>query len=85
MEEDYKYHTRNRIGVINWYDNIDDALTDFLSYDGYRLGIESNGDTVYFFRDELPNLPNFKPGSLGYENPSKDIEYNSKVLLQRGK
>lgn len=84
MEESGKrFHTRNQHGQINYYETLDEAMEAFLAYDGYRLGFGVNGKMVWFFRDELPKDKKPKPGSLAYDNPSKSVEYDSKIVVYR--
>lgn len=76
-----KYHTRNQNGIVKYYDNIDEAMKDFLSYEGYRLGIDMGDNVIYIFREELPEMPKGEPGSLSYSDPTRRIVYNSKITV----
>ena len=83
LMEDTPYSTRNQNGVVTFFDTFEEALIDFLGYNGYRLDIEIDGANVHFYRDELPVAKNSQPGSLAYMNPSKYVEYESKVVVDR--
>ena len=87
MEEDYMdygpYSTRNQNGVITYFDKLEDAMNDFMGYDGYRISIKLDSSTIYIHRDELPMIPKAKPGSLAYDNPSARNTYEAKVIVER--
>jgi hypothetical protein len=88
MDEEYfmkdtPYATRNQNGVVTFFDTVEEAVADFIGYNGYRLDIEIDGAYVYFYRDELPIVKDLKPGSLIHMNPSKYIDYESKIVVNR--
>ena len=88
MDEEYfmkdtPYSTRNQNGVITFFNSFEEALNDFLGYEGYRLSINNDNNEIHFYRDELPEIVNAQPGSLAYDNPSNRISYMSKIILQR--
>lgn len=83
MMEDTAYSTRNQNGVITYFDKLEDAMNDFMGYDGYRISIKLDSSTIYIHRDELPVIPKAKPGSLAYDNPSARNEYEAKLIVER--
>ena len=92
MEEEYMedycmkdtpYATRNQNGVVTFFDSVEEAITDFIGYEGYRLDIEINGAVIYIHRDELPVISKAKPGSLAYDNPSASVSYEAKIIVAR--
>lgn len=83
VEEETNYSTRNQFGLVSYFKTIEEALIDFLEYEGYRLSICFEDKSVHFYRDELPELGKAKPGSMAYENPTKMIEYAAKVMVQK--
>ena len=83
FQEETNYSTRNQFGVISYFKTIEEALINFLEYEGYRLSITLKDKSVHFYRDELPELNKAKPGSMAYENPTNIIEYTAKVMVQK--
>ena len=83
VEEETNYSTRNQFGLVSYFKTIEEALIDFLEYEGYRLSICFEDKLVHFYRDELPELGKAKPGSMAYENPTRTIEYTAKVMVQK--
>jgi hypothetical protein len=83
VEEETNYSTRNQFGLVSYFKTIEEALVDFLEYEGYRLSIVFGDKSVHFYRDELPELGKAKPGSMAYENPTRTIEYTAKVMVQK--
>ena len=83
LMKDTPYSTRNQNGVITLFDSFEEALTDFLGYEGYRLSVTTNTNEVHIYRDELPEMNNAQPGSLAYDNPSGRVTYMSQIVLQR--
>lgn len=81
--QDTPYSTRNQNGVVTFFNTAEEAFADFMGYDGYRLDIEINGANIHIYRDELPVAKNSQPGSLAYMNPSKYVEYESKIVVNR--
>lgn len=77
------YSTRNQDGQIKYFDSIEEALSDFIGDTGYRLSIEIPGNNVHIYRDELPEIEDHKPGSLGYEIQHKQITYVAAVRVNR--
>ena len=69
--------------MITFFDTVEEAIADFIGYEGYRLDIEIDGAIVHIRRDELPLISEAKPGSLAYDNPSKMISYEATVIVQR--
>jgi hypothetical protein len=83
LMKDTPYATRNQNGVVTFFDTVEEAMADFIGYEGYRLDIEVNGATVYIYRDELPVMSKAEPGSLAYDNPSKRVRYEAIVVVER--
>jgi hypothetical protein len=83
FQEETNYSTRNQFGLVSYFKTIEEALIDFLEYEGYRLSIVFKDKSVHFYRDELPELNKSKPGSMAYENPTRTIEYTAKVMVQK--
>ncbi len=83
LQEETNYSTRNQFGLVSYFKTIEEALIDFLEYEGYRLSIAFEDKLVHFYRDELPELGKAKPGSMSYANPTKMIEYTAKVMVQK--
>ena len=81
--QDTDYSVRDQNGMITFFDTADQAVANFIGYEGYRLSIKVEGATVYFYRDELPIIPNCKPGSLADANPSARNEYEAKIIVTR--
>lgn len=81
--KDTPFSTRNQNSVITFFDTVEEAIADFIGYEGYRLDIEIDGAIVHIRRDELPLISEAKPGSLAYDNPSKMISYEATVIVQR--
>jgi hypothetical protein len=81
--EDTPYSTRNQNGVITFFNTAEEAFSDFIKYDGYRVSIEVEGAVIYIHRDELPLIPTAKPGSLAYANPSARNIYEAKVIIEK--
>lgn len=81
--EETPYSTRNQNGQIKYFKTIEEALIDFFESEGYRLSIITPEKQMHFYREELPDLPKSKPGSIGYDNPSANITYNAKIMVQR--
>jgi hypothetical protein len=81
--KDTPYSTRNQNGVITFFDTADEAIADFIGYEGYRLSIKIEGATIHIHRDELPVIPNAQPGSLAYANPSARNSYEAKVIVEK--
>lgn len=82
-QKESNYSTRNHFGLIKFFETIEEAISDFLEYEGYRLSITIMNKTVHFYRDELPELNKAKPGSIGYANPTAMIEYTAKIMVQK--
>ena len=83
LMKDTPYSTRNQNGVITFFDTADEAIADFIGYEGYRLSIKIEGATIYIHRDELPNVPKAQPGSLAYDNPSARNTYDAYVVVEK--
>jgi hypothetical protein len=83
LMKDTPYATRNQNGVVTFFDTVEEAIADFIGYEGYRLDIEVNGIVVFIYRDELPLMSKAQPGSLAYDNPSKRVSYEAKVVVER--
>jgi hypothetical protein len=81
--KDTPYATRNQNGVVTFFDTVEEAIADFIGYEGYRLDIEINSAVIYIHRDELPVISKAKPGSLAYDNPSASVSYEAKVVVSR--
>lgn len=81
--KDTPYSTRNQNSVITFFDTVEEAVADFIGYEGYRLDIEINGAMIHIRRDELPLISEAKPGSLAYDNPSSMVSYEATVIVQR--
>lgn len=81
--EETNYSTRNQFGVISYFETIEEALIDFLEYEGYRLSIIFGDKSVHLYRDELPTLNKAKPESIGYADPTRMIEYIAKIMVQK--
>jgi hypothetical protein len=76
------YYTRNQDGQIFYFQTFEQALADFLSYNGYRISVETEFGSFHLHRDELPIIPNAEPGSLAYHNPELSKRYQALVLFQ---
>ena len=83
LMEDTPYSTRKQNGVITFFDTAEEAIKDFIGYEGYRLSIKLDSSTICIHRDELPNIPKAEPGSLAYDNPSARNTYEAKVIVER--
>lgn len=79
--EETPYCTRDQNGVIVYHKTIEDAVANFMSYDGYRLSIETDNFSLFIHRDELPIIPNAKPGSIAFDGPIGIISYDAKVQM----
>lgn len=77
FQEETNYSTRDQNGQIVYFETIEEAIKSFVSYDGYRLSIVTDEFSLYIFRDELPELTDYQPGSIGYSNPA--ITYKSTI------
>jgi hypothetical protein len=73
------YYTRNQDGAVFYFETFEQALEDFLSYNGYRLSVETEFGSFHLHRDELPITPNNDPNSLGYYNPEFSKRYEALV------
>lgn len=82
LMEDTPYSTRNQNGLTTFFNTVEEAITDFIGYEGYRLSIKIKGSDVHFYRDELPVIPEEIPGSLSWFNPSARNEYQSKIIVE---
>jgi hypothetical protein len=81
FQEETNYSTRNQDGEIKYFQTIEEALEDFASYLGYRLSVIINGMSIHIHREELPDLPNAKPGSLAWENPTFVKRYQALLTI----
>ena len=81
--KDTPYSTRNQNSVITYFDTIEEAIADFIGYEGYRLDIEIDDVIVHIHRDELPIIPKAEPGSISYNNPSARNIYEANVTVAR--
>jgi len=81
FQEETNYSTRNQYGEIKYFQTIEEALEDFASYLGYRLSIFINGMSIHINREELPDLPSAKYGSLAWENPTFVKRYQALLTI----
>jgi hypothetical protein len=83
LMKDTPYSTRNQNGITTFFDTAEEAIKDFIGYEGYRLSIKLDSSIIYIHRDELPTIPKAEPGSLAYDNPSARNTYEAKVIVER--
>ena len=76
-----KFATRDQNGNLKYYHELERAIQDFLSYDGYRLDLESDDAYMFIHREELPEVVDYKPGSIGFANPSSTVFYQAKITV----
>lgn len=81
--EETSYSTRNQNGVINYYKTIEQAVEAFAGYDGYRLSIDVGSFIIHIHRDELPEIPEAIPGSIGFDDPSAINKYQGTISIYR--
>lgn len=81
--EETSYSTRNQTGVIKYFNTFEEALQDFLDYEGYRLDVTLDNCYFFLYRDELPELPEAEEGSLRFEDPTSTISYVSKIMIRK--
>jgi len=78
-----KFATRDQNGRIKYYHELERAIQDFLSYDGYRLDLESDDSYMFIHREELPEIIDYKPGSIGFANQNSTVFYQAKITVIR--
>lgn len=83
IENQGNYSTRSQYGVVKYFKTFEEALSDFLDYEGYRLDIKIDGAYIFFHRDELPLNVKAEPGSLAYEDPTRNIKYEAKLTVMK--
>lgn len=83
FQEETNYSTRDQNGQIVYFDTIEEAIKNFVSYDGYRLSIKIENSYIYIYRDELPVIPKEIPGEMSWFNPSARNEYEAKIIVER--
>lgn len=50
-------YTRNVYGQVTEYDSLEEAIKDFVAYEGYRLSFTTDDLSIHIHRDELPLAP----------------------------
>jgi hypothetical protein len=75
MSDNMEISCRNTDGVVYYFDSLEDALNNFISYDGYRLSLVSRDISFHVYREELPSIPK----NFDFDRQSK--QYDSKVIV----
>lgn len=77
------YYTRDQNGIVTFFDTIEEAIANFISYEGYRLSIETDEAITTIRREELPMIPEYEKGSLTDMDISRRKQYESIVEVVR--
>lgn len=81
------YKTTNQYEVTCTHDTLSEAMKLFVGYDGYRLDLFGDGNTISIFRDELPLLlRDDGTEAIIIETDIHSVkEYNASILLSTQK
>lgn len=74
-------YTRNVHGIISEYEDLEEALKDFVSYEGYRLSFTTDELSIHFHRDELPLIPMNEEMESTYRTYEAKISYAERNKL----
>jgi len=75
-----EFYTRNQYGQIEEHDSIEQAVKEFLSYDGYRLDIAIEDTILFISRDELPNI---EKSFVAESSTNYRLKYDARIDIHK--
>lgn len=68
-------YTRNVYGQITEHYSLEEALKEFVAYEGYRLSFSTDELSLHIHRDELPLMPMNEQMEATYRTYEAKVSY----------
>ena len=73
------FYTRNVYGQVAEHNSIEEAIKNFVAYEGYRLSIATDELDLHIHRDELPLIPMSEQIQATYKTYEAKVSYAERI------